>query len=889
MGGSRRPSRPRLLDAPPQDGDKDWPNRESWVIRTLTAAAAALLFARTAAAAILSVGPGQHYAAPNQAVAAAHDGDTVAIAPGTYRDCAIVRQNDLTIEGAGPGVVLADTPCAGKALLVIDGANVTVKNLTLRHARVPDGNGAGIRAEGGNLTVTGVRFIDDEDGILTAPNPKATVRVLDSSFTGDGSCRATKCTHGIDASQLAKLEVERSRFFDIKGGHAIRSRAALTVVKDCTIEDGANGTSSYQIDLPNGGNLLVEGSTLEKGPKSSQRGTAITIGDDGVSLPTRRIVVRNNTLINHTGGSTVFVRDISATPAILLGNKFEGDSVTPTAGGWASALALDAILKAKRFAHSLIDHARVGVILLVGLAGLLLGFAGLAVLAVALRRTAQRRRMSGAKVTAIATGLLLLLGSASVAAVAMGLQAVGRPPQDWANFVAMRAAGHNPAIVGVADRVAGWLRVADRLRYAGPHALPDWIGASPARDTAPPSPDAGPVQQVNSVGALGAALNVAVPGETIVLKPGTYRLEGRGFYLGRAGRPNAPITLRAARLGDAVIESNVVEAIKVAAPYWHFENLVIRGVCENDSDCEHAFHVVGQAHDTVIRNSLLENFNAQVKINMEQGLNPDHGLIADDTLIDTHPRDTPNPITPVDLDTASGWRITGTLIADFIKAQGNGVSYGAFAKAAGTHNLFDHNVVLCQYALHGYGGERVGLSFGGGGSPDSIRRDQGRSGNESYKGTMRDNLIAFCSDDGIYINRAAHSVISHNTLLATGGIDVRFPQSSAQVDNNIVDGSIRSRVHGLLFTHDNLATWLPALFLGWHPERSLYENVATLDLRWRHAPAGRGDAAKGTDLCGVPWPREPRPGAFQDFAACLARAHGTPSVAVDQVPRQALR
>src|SRR5487761_2787938 len=118
-------------------------------------------------AATLDVGPGKTYSSPSKAIAAAHDGDTVLIAPGTYFDCAFVHQNNLTIAGSGPNAaaVLTDKACAGKALLVIDGNDVTVRNLTLTRIRVPDGNGAGIRAEGGNLTVDHVSFINNQDGI----------------------------------------------------------------------------------------------------------------------------------------------------------------------------------------------------------------------------------------------------------------------------------------------------------------------------------------------------------------------------------------------------------------------------------------------------------------------------------------------------------------------------------------------------------------------------------------------------------------------------------------------------------------------------------------------------------------------------------------------------
>ena len=287
-----------------------------------------------AGAATLTAGPGQEYALPSQAIAAARPGDTVAIAPGIYRDCAIVRANRLTIAGTGPGVVLAGRSCAGKGILIIDADDVTVKDLTLQGARVPDGNGSGIRAEGGGvLTVQRVRFVDNEDGILAAPVPRAKLLVRDSRFVGNGSCaNAGGCAHAIYAGAIGTLEVERSRFRDTREGHSIKSRAARTVVKECDIADGAAGTSSYQIDVPNGGDVLIEGNRLEKGPKSQNRRNAIMIGEEGVTQPTPSIVVRDNRLINDTGGPTVFVHNETATPAMLAGNVFRGGEVVPLWG-----------------------------------------------------------------------------------------------------------------------------------------------------------------------------------------------------------------------------------------------------------------------------------------------------------------------------------------------------------------------------------------------------------------------------------------------------------------------------------------------------------------------------------------------------------------------------
>ena len=292
-----------------------------------------MLAAVPARAAVLHVGAGHRFGLPSQAIAAAHPGDTVAIAPGTYRDCAVVRAARLTILGTGPGVVMGGVSCAGKGVLVIDAPGVTVRGLTLRGAAVADGNGAGIRAEGGDLVVAGVRLIDDQNGILDTSGPTATLRVTDSRFRHDGTCvGAGGCAHGLYAGPIARLVVERSRFTDIRSGHAIKSRAAATVVRGCTIADGQQGTSSYLIDVPNGGDVRITGNRLEKGPLTQNPGTAIAIGEEGVTHPTRRILVQGNVFRNDIGLGTVFVRNETRAKAVLRDNRFQGGPVVALVG-----------------------------------------------------------------------------------------------------------------------------------------------------------------------------------------------------------------------------------------------------------------------------------------------------------------------------------------------------------------------------------------------------------------------------------------------------------------------------------------------------------------------------------------------------------------------------
>jgi parallel beta-helix repeat protein len=366
---------------------------------------------------------------------------------------------------------------------------------------------------------------------------------------------------------------------------------------------------------------------------------------------------------------------------------------------------------------------------------------------------------------------------------------------------------------------------------------------------------------------LRTALERAQPGEVLSLAAGTYRFSGPSLTVNRPGRVDAPITVRATQPGSVTLEFDMLEGFHVSAPHWVFENLTIVGVCPDDSNCEHAFHVVGAARHVVIRNNAIREFNAHLKVNGQGGQFPDHGRVTGNRLVNTRARRTDNPVTPFDLVAASDWLVEGNLIADFVKDGGDSTSYGAFAKGGGSGNRFVRNVVLCEHRLRGVGGRRVGLSFGGGGSGAAACRDR-RCVVEHERGLMRDNLIASCSDDGIYINRSAQSALRHNTLIDTAGINVRFDESSAEVEGNLVDGPIRAHAGALLRATDNRSTWLVASYLGLGGVRSLFADALALDLRWRTEPPRRDAGDALPDLCGTLRAGAAAYGAFEDLQAC---------------------
>jgi hypothetical protein len=462
----------------------------------------------------------------------------------------------------------------------------------------------------------------------------------------------------------------------------------------------------------------------------------------------------------------------------------------------------------------------------------------------------------------------VITGTAAAVTV---VEIVKRAPREYVDFVKRRASGHRPLIVDAGNLIAAWLTFVDRLPVRPPPVLPAMLGAAVTRS--PPIPDGGHPVAVADMGQLAASMGLAQPGDVITIRPGHYKLaEWHPLRADRPGTSQAPITVRADRLGEVIIETNMPEPFNVSAPYWHFENLVMIGGCGDASTCEHAFHIVGHADHTELRNNRFQDYNAQIKINGENGVFPDDGLIEGNTLIDTFARDTPNPITPIDMVGASNWRIRNNVIADFARASGGAPTYGAFAKGAGEGNVFERNAVVCEWHLHPGAGERIGLSLGGGGTGIDYTRDKGHTGLEQLGGIIRDNLIDSCSSDGIYLNKAARSVVEYNTLIDTAGIDVRFVESSATIADNMVDGAIRRRDGATMELLDNDAARLLGLFVDWHPQRAWFRDPADLDLTWRQIPDPALDPTTRPDLCGVPRTALAPIGAFANYAACEASA-----------------
>ncbi len=314
---------------------------------------------------------------------------------------------------------------------------------------------------------------------------------------------------------------------------------------------------------------------------------------------------------------------------------------------------------------------------------------------------------------------------------------------------------------------------------------------------------------VTNATELTNAIGTAKAGDTIILANGTYQLASK-VSCSASGTESARIVVKAATPLGAKIEFNTLEGFAVTGAYWTFEGLDIRGTCADDNNCEHAFHVTGAAQGFVMRANSVHDFNAQLKVNAANiggtWVMPHKGLIEGNELFDSRARNTSNPTTKLNIDTGDNWIVRANIIRDFQKGAGDNVSYGAFMKSGGKGGLFERNLVMCSRDTTG--GTRIGLSFGGGGTAREYCAPAFSSSVECSvehdSGTMRNNIIANCSDVGIYLNKSKDTKILHNTLIGTNGVDFRFATTTGEAHGNVLTSKIRVRDGGAFSGTDNL-------------------------------------------------------------------------------------
>ncbi|HEY0131047.1 MAG TPA: right-handed parallel beta-helix repeat-containing protein [Allosphingosinicella sp.] len=246
---------------------------------------------------------------------------TIRIAPGRYGECAVQEAGRVAYVAERRGEAVFDGgACEGKATLVLRGKGARVDGLVFTRVRVPDGNGAGIRLQEGDLDVSYTFFSDGQSGILSHDGPPGSISVDHSTFSGLGEGDGV---HSIYIGHYGSLRVTNSRFEQGRGGHYVKSRAPRIEVLDNSFDDSRGRRTNYQIDLSNGAVGRIAGNVFVHGTGKENYATMISVAPEGVKNRSAGLVIEDNVASVAPGfrWTTTFVGDWSGERLAIRGNR----------------------------------------------------------------------------------------------------------------------------------------------------------------------------------------------------------------------------------------------------------------------------------------------------------------------------------------------------------------------------------------------------------------------------------------------------------------------------------------------------------------------------------------------------------------------------------------
>jgi hypothetical protein len=305
-----------------------------------------------------------------------------------------------------------------------------------------------------------------------------------------------------------------------------------------------------------------------------------------------------------------------------------------------------------------------------------------------------------------------------------------------------------------------------------------------------PTHESGRVVSVCSESEILGAISNASPGDAITVCPGTFDFNER-IDVQADGQASTRIFLRADRPGSVVFNLSHVENFKISGKFWVFENLEVQGACTSDSNCEHAFHIVGDADDLIFRNNEIINFASHVKLNGEVVGNgpaksfPDRTMYINNFWHNTRyiANDAPHNI--LNLDGGKDHVVRGNIFADYNTSASLPRSASAvYPKASTKGILIEQNLIVCE-RVRTDGETARGIQLGDG-APASIcdgDTDQDGSGDciengQNQEGIIRNNIVMNCNNGGsaagIMVGSDRDSKIFHNTAINTDPREAAF-------------------------------------------------------------------------------------------------------------------
>lgn len=272
---------------------------------------------------VLKVGPNHPLRRPSDAALVAQDKDIIEIEAGRYvGDVALWTQNGLLLRGVNgrPHLDSQGRTALEQGIWVFRGNDIVVENIEFSGARARHRNGSGIRFFGRNLLIRDSHFHHNEDGVLTWHNAESDILIERSVFAhngyGDGQ------SHNIYIGQIRSFTLRFSHSHDSISGHEVKSRAQTNYILYNRLTNEKDGSSSYLIDLPEGGDAYVIGNILEKGSRA-ENPNAISFAAEVPGIEQGGLWVVNNTFYNRYVDAT-FVANRSKLPVAIINNVLAG-------------------------------------------------------------------------------------------------------------------------------------------------------------------------------------------------------------------------------------------------------------------------------------------------------------------------------------------------------------------------------------------------------------------------------------------------------------------------------------------------------------------------------------------------------------------------------------
>lgn len=291
---------------------------------------------------VLQVGPRRALRSLAAAAQAAGDHCLIEVDAGEYRaDVAYWPQNGLLLRAVGGRVQLKaeGAHIMGKGIFVTAGQNQRIEGFDFSGARVPDGNGAGIRMDRGSLQLRDCRFHGNQTGLLTNNEADARLSLEDCKF--GPILPGQRHNHNLYVGRIAELRVIGCHLHHGHFGHLLKSRAAFTQLLYSRLSDEPEGRASYELEFPNGGRAWVMGNLIVQGANTDNP-TLLAYGAEGQVWPENELILVHNTLIDRrpSGGSYLQLNTQSDPAPVrvrLLNNLFAGPSRMVPARDWEAS------------------------------------------------------------------------------------------------------------------------------------------------------------------------------------------------------------------------------------------------------------------------------------------------------------------------------------------------------------------------------------------------------------------------------------------------------------------------------------------------------------------------------------------------------------------------